>query len=374
MKHFIIYFLLIILFACSPSQKKMKIVSQKKIQLNEISFDTVIFDNFHNSYSGDFSVCNDSIYFADHLFGTVSVFNQYGNHQSIHGGVGKGPNEVISLRQMESGAFNYFILGDMWDFYVFNQKWQKINQFRIDWDDKTPVKELMKYADPNAKGIYEIKYENPQLKFLSDHELLVNITTEHPKLNAFMTDEFYQSAKIVALLNTKSGKVEKIFGCKSEEYLKHKYLANFDNNYLEYKNDDLFVSYEIDSLIYIYDDVNLVKAFGCEGKFMNQNYKVHNANIEETEKHYHAERKKYGWYGEIKYFPEDKIFTRVYYTGEPKCQERLQIYKDEILIGDVAIQNSIKSKVLGKIKDSYYLYTGEPDKNGEYFLLKFRLL
>ena len=130
-----------------------------------------------------------------------------------------------------------------------------------------------------------------------------------------------------------------------------------------------YVGFEADSTIYKYkQDEYPIKAFGYKGKNMNQNYQAIRS-WEECSKMVSEDRTNKGYYTSLYVSPTDNYIFRTYQKGSHDSTDGLQIYQNEVLIGDVPAPKGIK--IIGYIAPYYYATCGIDEENERIELFKF---
>lgn len=375
-------------FSCSISdkdqQQDFKIENSKEnILIKNISIDSISLKISNTSYVGFLHFQDNQIYFFDEILATLFLFDKSGKSQDTYLGKGESPKEVKNLQNyLKINQKNYIFYG--WDIYVYNQDWVRQQSMRIDWQVEQSLKELESNPKPSYKGIYEIKYFNNRFLKLNNDYLLTNIESSHPLFNGYFQNtaySYFKSAFLFAKINLHSGKVERLVGKYPPIYVENPNIPIFANWYADTDMENLFVSFEADSLIYVFDkQLRLQRAFGRKGLDMNQNYRK-TENYDEYQQFFRSERNTKGYYSNIKYFKENDILLRVYSQGTSTANgkldqdvaifQRMQIYKGTTLIGDVAVPP--RFRVLA-YENGYYYADGVVDElNERLYLYKFKI-
>lgn len=343
-----------------------------------IQTDTIYIDSsIETSFIGDFWVFEKSLYFSDKYFNYIFQFNRDGLLTDKHVGKGNGPNEVtgFSYAIPTDSGFSLSFGGNN-SIYSFDKNWNKISGFRINWDLKTSKKEILENPDPAATGAYEFDYGIPEIfkKWDSDHVAMV-ITASHPKFNGyFNTSLYYNQSRILALVNLKTGKVDKLIGRRSPFYLLHENLPNFDHFNYEIISNALFVNFWADPSIYTIDKKSGLATgkFGVPGNGMKINYLM-TQSYEEAEEQRVEDQTNFGYYHYLKYLPEENLLLRGYTKGKGSTADGLQIYKDYALIGDIEVPKGLK--IIGSIEGELFGSQLEPKEEDENLkIFKIRLI
>ncbi|MCM1030118.1 MAG: hypothetical protein NC410_01565 [Oscillibacter sp.] len=351
--------------------------SSQKLLPQKFILDSIVIalpeEDILSSMNGQFFCNHDTIYFADKQLASLLLFSPEGEFIGYRLRRGNGPNEIKGLFSIvPTPEKQYIILDESWRIYTFNNSWEKINQFNIDWSSKRTSVEKYSQIDPNCHDIYEIQYSNNCLRPFSEKYLVVPIVTEHIKYNAYeKASHFYGNAYTLGLLDLSSGKISRMLCQHSPIYQRYKYIPNFQNILYDVYQDTLVFSFEADPLIY---KMNLLDgkafSFGMPGKDMNTNYRE-TSNFEDADKNYHRDRKKYGYYQALKYIPQTGILFRSYSKGGKAGENSLQVYQGNTLVGEYGNLPD-RFQVYGYM-DSWYYACAAPDfENENLIIYKFK--
>lgn len=356
-----------------------------QIQLNALDIDTILLNHPNSSYDGFFAVHSDSIYFLDKLFATATVFDLSGKFVGQHLGKGEGPNEVEGIRGYIQDTKNHIIFKG-YSVYSFDNNWKKIKHAVLRWESDKSQKELINNPEPDDIGIYEVKYKPEMYKIFDSEYFILNTESTHPKFNAYFTSvsqNFYQNAYTFALVNRKSLKIEKLFG-HYPDIFQNSNIPNYANWYADITPDQVYMNFEADSLIYVYDKKSLQPSFclGISGRGMKQNYKATDTYDEAMDR-WIEDRVSSGYYTDIEVFDEQELIFRIYTLGTDESDfqnksvtdehfpKRMQIYYKKKLVGDVQVPN--RFTIIGFI-DGYFIADGLIDEQNQAMgLYKFKL-
>ncbi|MCH7415112.1 6-bladed beta-propeller [Belliella sp. R4-6] len=381
MKHLLKVLMIGFLISCSKSKKDSFLsISSQQISNKIISVNIDRIDLESNSLFGvgDSFLQNGKIYFLDRLNVQLLQFDANGKFEKAHITRGEGPSEIQRFESFTTdGDYKYFLSG--YTLYEFDQKNELTSRTVLDFYHSSSMKEMESNPQPDDPGIYEVKYVNNEI-FVRDGKFYIKIETSNPKLNFLMHDKYYQETANYGEFDLKTGRILRILGKKPPIYLNYKYIPHFDFYYHDITDEDIFISFEPDSLIYIADkDFNFKEAFGVSGKGMLQDY-IQVNDLGDYDTYWRPNRTQKGFYRHVKYVPEDDLLFRTYTLGVADKTsfdygdnpQRMQIYKEKVLIGDVEVPNYFK--VIGKIGEYYYAdgSGGNPD-NEEIVVYKFKL-
>ncbi|MET0466272.1 MAG: hypothetical protein ABW007_24145, partial [Chitinophagaceae bacterium] len=363
--------------SCSSSDAASNfthIPSSDSIVFRTIQIDTLELKPPAFSGVGFLKLHNGRLYFFDKVFGVVNEFDLTGQFIKRGLGLGEGPAEVPSIMMYAPMGNKHFVLEKSWTFDIYDSTWHRIKRAGINWDDSKPLKELENNPQPTDRGIYEIEYEVNNILPLDSSRILLSITSDHPRFNGYFTPEFYSEARIFGVLNTKTGKIERLVGEKSPMYGQYRFIPNFDFCYGENLADSIMVNFEPDSLIYVYNPVfGKSVSFGRAGKDMAVSY-PQTKQFDEAENRIIADRETYGYYTRLKYLQEKQLVFRSYKKGKDAASDGLQIYSADSkkLFGDIEVPK--KFEVLGSDGDAFFA-TGIIDElNNRLAVFRFKLL
>lgn len=344
--------LFVLLFAVSGCKKKSEYSSffmePRKTDI-KISVDNIVLDTLHadapeSSYAGFSGLQGDKIFFADRYSCWVYEFNKNLQPVARHMGKGRGPHE-LPLGNIEGYAVfdngNHCFVGSTRDLYLYDSL----------FNQTASVSFLAARGEDNGENVFEredfynLNYENLIIKKFNE-SLFFNVDGGDNNYN-ISTPDFYHNARIMMKINGESGKIDGFMGRISPAV---KFMSAFGN--YQYDMDPegrFFVSFEVDSLIYVYDNNFAIEhAFGAAGKEMKMDYAELSADDNYSSQR-DAEMQTKGYFTSIKK-AGDYIF-RTYKTGDA-AHDRMQIYRGMTLIGDVAVPHDFH--VLGYIAPYFY--------------------
>lgn len=327
---------------------------------------------------GFFQIEGNSILFLDRLGMKVLEFDNNGKFQKTILENGEGPAEIPKFQSYTSdGEFRYFL--DGYTLMVYDKNNELVSRSVLNFHHQSSLKEIEGNPNPDDAGIYEVKYWENQLEVI-DGYLYTKIESSNPKFNFVMNSEYYRNSYLYAKVDPKSGKVLSLFGKHPPVYQRYNQLPHFDYYYHDRHEDQIYISFEPDSLIYVLDqDFEAKESFGNSGKGMDQSYREV-STVEDWEDYWRINRAQKGFYKHIKFFSEEDLLFRTYTLGNPDIlayeygdnPQRMQIYKGKQLVGDVSVPNFFK--IIGKIGDFYYADgSAENPDNEELILYRFKL-
>ncbi len=351
-------------------------ISEKKIQIETVLLDSIILDSVNTSHVGFVSIQQDSIFFIDQILCKVFSFGYNGEAFSEHLGIGRGPGEfthdyIETYCKLPNG--DHLFIGSSFDVHLFNQNWERLKRLTMDWQSSVRDVHPVNPSPEEHFMLYTMEYTKFIVRPTSNNEVILPIFSQHQYFNPW-TKRYYKEGRIMALLDLESGKVTKIFGRRSPEYLNFEFVGHhsffsFDID----SNDNIYIAHEIDSLIYVYDnDHNPLYTFGFSGKNMDTGYQEFaNFSMEHLMKLYNEDRPARGWYNEIEYFEDHDILFRSYKKGAHSQNDGLQIYQNNVLIGDINVPKDFTVK--GYIEPYFYSGAFIDVQIGEIKLYRFEL-
>jgi hypothetical protein len=348
--------------------------SSESIMIEKITLDSLEVDIGSVYTEGFIRIFNDSIFYIDQKLCKVYIISPTGKIMSSKLGKGLGPHEIdasyiIDYTQTSSG--NHFFMGYNYNLYLYDRNWEIIYKGFLNWKEILTREDLLHNYEPSMHGLYALHFENLRGVFLNEH-IYYEIYAEHPSFNPIVSDDYYSKGRIVAKINYKEGYVDKIVGRRSLVYQNYKYLGHL--SYLHFDkafNNQFYVSFEVDSLIYLCDK-NLIpkKAFGISGIDMNTKYSELN-NFRDAIMVYTNDRELCGYYTGLKYIESKNLLFRTYTRGKHSEYDGMQIYIHDVLVGDVNVPKGFK--IEGFIDPYYYSSAFRDEPSNLVYLYKFKL-
>lgn len=381
----IIWFTLVI--GCKSKNEKglirwdIKLTSQQ-LTKNQIAFDTIYVNHPNVSFRGFWKMDGDNLLFFDKLFATVVIFDKTGKYVSTFLGKGQGQKECEGIDSWcKKGNINLIFNG--YKTYHYNSNWERIKVATLNFNATVSRNELENNPKAEYMEIYEVKYFHNNHTMLDSNKVLFNIESTHPKFNGYFSNsskEYFQQANIFAKLNVNTGRWEESQGNYSNYYVQHPNIINFSNWSYDIDAHNLYLNFDADSLIYVYDkQFKPLYAFGRKGLGMNQKY-IETTTYDESNSVFHQERVKKGYYSDIKRLEENNLTFRCYTTGNDNANifkedytnnRRMQIYKNTVLVADVIVPN--RFNLIGYDKSFIYADGFVDDINEKLAFFKFKI-
>jgi hypothetical protein len=360
MNKFILVVVGVFIFSCQRENRgNVPLFQEKNLTIRAIELDSLILDKDYFSGVGFFSIGRDQLFFVDQVFSTVIAFDKDGKYKGSFLGKGDGPDEQNNIHGFLPYAIgdSHLVL-DNFELVVFDLDFKKVNSYPIEWDYSDSYQDMLNDPNGSMLGLYEIawspKGNNTSFLILNNAtEVILPVTMSHPRLNGYVSEDYYKSVSVFGRYDLSMKKVIEGFGIRSENYLAHRFIPNFDFSFFTKRKDEILVSFAIDPLIHVLDSEGALKyKFGVEGEGIQSTYPITNT-IDEALDNYKLDLEKAGFYHFI-YEDLDNFLTfRTYYPkGTAKGSARVQIYQKNRLVGDVEVPE--RFRIVGKIGDSYY--------------------
>ncbi len=358
-----------VLGACQQEVKKFAEIKNypRKDTLQKIILEHFSLDNIPSSYVGELAIANGNILFVDSRFCWVFEFTPEGKLKKRHLGQGNGPSElpagmIDGYACLQDGS--HFFMGPSNDCYVFDKNFQSKSKFMLKHKERT--------INPESPDAYTLYYFNMGLKNYGNR-LYSTVIIDDPVYNFIVSpEECFRDVHVLMEINLQTGELESVKGYYPDIYrkdpsLRHLHFAYYDVD----KSGNFYLAFEGDSTIYTFDsEFRPLTAFGYAGKEMSKKEAVFHS-LKEFQKGYAQNRRERGIYTGLKYIEDTGFLFRTYQRGEEHDTDGLQIYKNQVLIGDVEVPKHFK--VLGYIPPYYYGSEGIDEENESISLHRFQL-
>lgn len=361
---YFIYVLFILVLGCNKQSVvkywESSVKGEKQLLINNIHIDTFFVDGRHTSSVGHWHYFNNKFIWSDYLFSSFYLYDTNLVFKNRVLGKGNGPKEIpASIAACSFNSDRIFILGPSWDFYEVDTMWNVTRKSRFGFDPQgVPLSRLSNNPKSHYLGIYELNYSGINLNYWNSNYVILPIESTHPLFNGYISDKYYEEARILALLDLNESKIERIFGRYSTFYQKYKYIPQFSNVMFDVEGDNIIIGYEADSLIYAFKNLDTLSyKFGYCGREIGMKYPEVKSfdNYREIDAEH---RPKYGFYKYIKCFPDMDILFRGYQKDGEQDQDGLQIYWQNNLMGDIDVPKGFR--VFGFVQPYFYA-EGIPD-------------
>ncbi len=381
MKKINILILIVILSSCKETTQSSKeyfnkVLNQRKAKNQKITIeiDTLKIGNeIETSFSGNFTICKNSIVFNDIFFGYLFNFDKNLNLLSKKLGIGSQQNELKGADYITfSNITNkYYVLSSKTGIIaVINSKFQKEKEFKINFNIKRTKEEVINKPLPYLMDSYELDYGyDGILKVFDENHLAIAITSSHPKFNGYFNSNFYyENSRIIALINLEDEYIDKLIGRRPPLFLKQQ-LPNYDHFNYEINKSSLYLNFYPEATIYKIDKEKDVveSAFGIQGSEMKTDY-ITTYSYKEAYKREFEDYNNYNIYNSL-YVDNNNLIFRGYTKSNLK-NNGLQIYKNEVLIADLNFPKGYK--IIGKIDNDYYASKIDIKRREDMHLLKLK--
>lgn len=339
--------------SCRNKHNEINVVdvqSNKSIEHDSIEIETIVLDSINNSSYGSTSITDaGEIAFVDDNYCLVSLFDTVGNLKSQHLGLGSGPGET-SIGHIAAHAFlpkNKLVLfGYNLDFHSFCD-YKIDNIFILD-------RVLKGTAMCDNSEAYTNQYGDMVCRAYND-KLYFNIYSDHPDFNYLdQTKDYLDNCYHIWEIDLKKHCDTRLLAKGYPATYKaapNKYLIFCGCNFDIDNNGNFYLSYEADSLIYVYNhEFEPIATYGFSGKDLNTDY-MSISSFAQCRKNYQNERSTKSYYFWTEYIDQTGLLFRSYKKASADA-DGLQIYRDGTLIGDVSVPKNFK--VIGYVAPYYY--------------------
>lgn len=350
---------------------------EKDIKITSIKCDTVYMDGSSLSLEGSWIMKEDTLVWFDKYTHGAHLFSMDGNYITRRIEKGDGPNDMKTYpwAVCADGNDGIIILDANNMLHHYDKMWQKRNKaFYFQRGNKMSNEEwedLYNNPNPETPYMYEYNFNVGRLAMVDDSTLIIPAITEHVKFNGYSPSmgsvEYWQKAYNFMGVNMCSSSPNTLFGHFPAVY-REKNMPVFSSYDLAVKDENIYVAYAADSLIYVMDKTGHVsKMIGYASALGDTNYPV-TLSFDEAEENMGAHLKKYGRYMNV-YAYGDYIFRT--YVKEDKTGYGLQVYKGDDMVGDIPMDTPMR--IVGYKDDVFYAFLS-PDKEKDLFrMVKFRL-
>ena len=316
------------------------------------------------SFSGFSGVDGDHLYFLDQFFCFLYEISPSGLIIQRHLGLGNGPDEVPFRYHsgMTVEKNDLLFIGNTYDAYLFRNF---MNRERM---------QIIVSGNGNSLEDSKAYTSFSEVLRRKGNQCFFNIYSEADYCNPWEhSKKYFANAHILMEIDLKSMREKPIgkysqYYCDNHDKVKHLFQINYDID----DKDNFYVSYQADSLIYVYDKkFNPIKAFGFKGINMNTDYGAAKPNLDDFNRVWAEDIPNKGYYNWLEYIDETGMTFRSYQKGSHTDVDGLQIYQDGVLIADVEVPKHFK--VAGYIPP-YYISQIICDEEAETMkFYKFRL-
>ena len=356
--------IILFFFSCGKKEKKTNHESVQNITYDRIVIDTVCVDIPNSSFNGFSGVYHESIYFLDRFFGYFYEISLDGEILDRHMGIGRAANE-IPIKAPYAAVFDknkLLLLGGTYDSYLFTNL---TNRTKID---------IKVSETSNTLEDSRVYTSFSEILRMNGDGFFYNIYSESTFANPVEhSNKYFNDAHIIMQVNIKTGEAKPL-GHYSEYYhtnhglVKHLFGINYDID----QQGNFIVSYQTDSLIYMYNNnFEPISIFGFEGKEMKKDYTESLPLWDDFNQAYKNDIKNKGYYYWLEHIEEGNYTFRSYQKDGVSEVDGLQIYKNNIMIADVCVPRHFK--VIGYIAPFFFTQIICDEQNESMKFYKFRL-
>lgn len=368
-------FMLILLAGCSSNNSQnftKQPNSVKNTTIRKIELDTLLLDSIETSFEIESSINDNKIYLVDKYMNYLYEYNTEGNLIKRYLGNGRARNET-TIGRISSHTFlddGIFFLNPNADYYFYDNDFIFKDMFNISYQN--PEWNLHNiYEDPLA---YTQRYNDIVCRQYEGN-VYFNVHLAHEQVNIISsTKEHLRKNANILEINSKTHDFGRLLAVG---YPKSYYEDTYNKAIMSSVNFDIdkkgtfYVTYEADSLIYVYDkDFTMLKCYGFAGRDMDLDYTL-TTTPKEVGKNYRNEKNTKGYYNWLEYVDETGMLFRSYKKGVSALSDGLQIFKNGIMIGDVDVPKG--TRVMGYIAPYYYSYIIPNDKLETLTIYRFQL-
>lgn len=351
--------------------------SQQKLSSQSFEIDSIILENHSFSGRGFFRIVEDKLCFFDTSYFLLSFYDSSGVFIENKLGFGNNSNEIDQfISYVPTSEHTHTFFGLDYFFRRFDRKWNKQGKsYMLNWVDRASVAKAIDFENENMYDFNWMPMGSSDFRLSIDRTFKiyfpVNVTQSvSPSINKYNNfEQYYKNVHTVGVIDSKTGRLESVFGNFPKAYNSGKNLTAFAYSYIELKKDSVLVSYPIDPAIYVYNPEHQVEySFGVPGRDMKTNYEIVNSSNELKRKKKEID-KKFGYYTNIYADNESDLVFR-FYTKGGNHSSAMQIYKNRTLIQDIDVPEQFF--VIGKIGDTFYARGIIDSKNNKLGIYTFK--
>ncbi|MEG0518830.1 MAG: hypothetical protein RR555_08185 [Bacteroidales bacterium] len=329
--------------------KEHKSICITSVKVNKISLDSTI----QTSLTGNVGLRNNGIYFMDYLFSTYYQFDTLGNFQEQALGHGRGPKETtlgLIVGHVFTEDDQLVLIGPTDDIHIHDSNFSRLPGYRV---QRKPYQEGQK-MEYDQFETYSFGY--PLICRTHGKSVYTNNSAEFESFNYFETpDIFVEQFRCLTeqcIFEKRTGRLlgkgmpEMFKGTSDKNYIFSTVLYDID------KFGCFYVTFMADPHIYKFDeDFNLISSFGLEGNQMDKEY-LSIKDPKQVRVEGIAQYSTKGYYTYLEYIEELGYLLRSYQRGGDALFDGLQIYQNDVLIGDVDVPKGFKP--MGYMKPYIY--------------------
>lgn len=364
--------------SCGSHSTRQEMVKSDSVNISirEINTEQLKLDSVSTSYEIQTSIVNNSVAVIDKYFCYLYIFTPDGHLKKKLLGQGSTRNET-TIGKIAGHCFSkdgkLFLLGFQGDTHIYDSSISLEQILQTDYSKKSIAD--LKSADCYNKPVDYSKWYEDFTCIESRGKAYFNVSLITPVYNIISTPDTHVKS-VYNLMSIDATKKQEpkllIKGLPSYYDVNTKNKAPFASCHFDIDSKgNFYVAHEADSLIYVYDkNEKLWSVFGVNGQRMKQNY-AKCESLEDFGRLYKEEHATKGFYTSLNYIDETGILLRTYKQGGKTKHDRMQIYQNGVLIGDVAIPKGMC--IAGYISPFYYSQVLADEKEETLKLYRFKL-
>lgn len=364
MKHWHISLLFIFtlsgLSSCKENSKTTKapiIIDAVCDSITSIKMECIKMDSISTSYEIQTSIVNDEIIAVDQYFCFMYRFSADGHLKRKQLGQGHAKNET-TIGKIAGHCFSasgkFILIGFQGETSIYDASGNLEKTLITDYNNRS-MADLKTVDCYNNPIVYTKNYENLICKEYNG-QIYFNVDMFTPVYNIIdkQTEHIKNAYNIMTVDYSHQGKLSLLI--KGLPFYYHndtKSKALFTGAHFDLSNNgDIYIAHEADSLVYVYDTNQELKSiYGRAAYGIQQDYIKCN-NIKDFRDNYMLERSSKGRYTSLEFIDETNILFRTYQLSGKAEDDRMQIYKEGVLIGNTSIPKGMH--VIGYISPYYY--------------------
>lgn len=373
-------FTCLLFLGCSePTATNQELADSKDFS---VRLDTVLVSPSQSSQIGSFYFREGALYYVDKAYGLVEEFTIEGDSKGVKKRELDGPEELQGISELITTKDGFIIRHD-WSFYQYDSNWEFIGKSIFQSASTVSYQEMMDNPKGEYMEMYELLHYNPKTVQLPDGHLVIKLDVEHPTFNAFTSRVYYRDGRVLGKVNPINGMMVEMLGTRPESYEEYAYIPfHVMLDYHWTADNSIYVTYEADSTIYVYDHSwKLKETFGTAGIGMKTDYvESQSLDVALESKYFFHSRKNEGFYKDIFVDEASGLVFRSYRQGsdrqdlseESENPLRMQIYREGKLVKDFSVPG--RFRILGRVGDRYVAdgYFDEQNEKQGFYLLNLK--
>lgn len=361
-RHYILFYIFILsgLSSCIENSKTSKApikIDAVCDSIRTIKMECIKLDSISTSYEIQTSIVNNEIIAVDPYLCYMYRFSADGHLKRRQLGQGHVKNET-TIGKIAGHCFSadgkFILIGFQGETSVYDASGNLEKTVITDYNNrsKADLKTVDCYNNPI---VYAKHYEDLICKEYNG-QVYFNVDMFTPVYNIIdkQTDHIKNVYNIMAVDYSHQGELSLLIkGLPSYYQNDTKSKILFTGAHFDLSNKgDIYIAHEADSLVYVYDTNQELKSiYGRAASGIQQDYTKCN-NIDDFRDNYMQERSSKGRYTSLEFVDETNLLFRTYQLSDKAENDRMQIYKEGVLIGNTNIPKGMH--VIGYISPYYY--------------------